>query len=160
MFKLRAAADLVITNAYFTKYDRHLLTYHSGNACSKIDHVLVWKNDFKSVCDVKVIGSEEFVLEHKLLVGDLELDATFSKSHCIPLKRKLWKLSDQLGKVDKKQNLVILKAMINKINSLKNLTTKMVSKALMKIKKGKGCWSIWFECWNYPCKCEIGVCHT
>ena len=42
--------------------------------------------------DVKVIGGEEFISQHKLLVGDIELNTSFSKSRCIPPKRKLWKL--------------------------------------------------------------------
>ena len=34
ILELCAAADLVITNTYFTKCDSQLLTFHSGNACS------------------------------------------------------------------------------------------------------------------------------
>ena len=94
VLKLCAAADSVITNTYFTKCDSQLWTYCSGNVCSQIDYILVWKCDFKSVCDAKGIGSEECVLQHKLLVEDLELNTAFSKSHCIPPKWKLWELSD------------------------------------------------------------------
>ena len=43
--------------------------------------------------EVKVIGGKECVSQYKLLVGDIELN-TFSKSCCIPPKRKLWKLSN------------------------------------------------------------------
>ena len=89
-----AAADLVITNTYFTKHDSQLLTFGSGNAYSQIDYILVWKSDFKSVRDVKVISGEECVSQHKLLVGDLELNTSISKSRSIPPKRKLWKLSN------------------------------------------------------------------
>ena len=92
--ELCAAADLVISNTYFTKYDSQLLSFCSVNVCSQIDYILVQKSDFKSVCDVKVIGGEECVSQHKLLVGDLELNTSFSKSHCIPPKQKLWKLSN------------------------------------------------------------------
>ena len=41
VLELYAAADLVITNTYFTKCDSHLLTYRCGNACSQVDYVLV-----------------------------------------------------------------------------------------------------------------------
>ena len=34
------------------------------------------------------------VSQHKLLVGDTELNTSFSKSRCLLPKRKLWKLSD------------------------------------------------------------------
>ena len=44
--------------------------------------------------DVKVIGGKDCVSQHKLLVGDIELNTSFSKSRCIPPKRKLWKLSN------------------------------------------------------------------
>ena len=44
--------------------------------------------------DVKVTGSKECVSQHKLLVGDIELKTSFSKSRCIPPKRKLWKFSN------------------------------------------------------------------
>ena len=40
-YELCAAADLVITNTYFTKWDSQLLTYRSGNGCSQIDYILV-----------------------------------------------------------------------------------------------------------------------
>ena len=78
----------------FNKCDSQFLTFCSGNACSQIDYILVQKSDFKSVLDVKVIGGEECVSQHKLLVGDIELNTSFSKSRCTPPKRKLWKLSN------------------------------------------------------------------
>ena len=94
ILKLCAAADLVITNTYFTKRDSQLLTFRSGNAYSQIDYIMVRKSDFKSMRDVKVISDEECVSQHKFLVGDLELNTSFSKLRSIPPKRKLWKLSN------------------------------------------------------------------
>ena len=58
----------------------------------KIDYILVRKSDFKSVCDSH--WWKKFVSQHKLLVGDIELNTSFSKSRCIPQKRKLRKLSN------------------------------------------------------------------
>ena len=86
ILELSAAADLIITNKYFTKCDSQLVTFRSDDPCSQNDYILVQKSDFKSVCDVKVIGGEECVSQHKLLVGDLELNTSFSKSRCIPPK--------------------------------------------------------------------------
>ena len=40
-YELCAAADLVITNTYFTKCDSQLSTYRSGNGCSQIDYILL-----------------------------------------------------------------------------------------------------------------------
>ena len=37
ILELCVAADLVITNKFFTKCDSQLLTFRSGNACSQID---------------------------------------------------------------------------------------------------------------------------
>ena len=75
VFDISAAADLVTTNTCFTKFDCHLLTNHSDNACSQIESSWL-KSDFKPVHDVKVIGREECVSHYKLLVGDLELNTT------------------------------------------------------------------------------------
>ena len=94
VLELCAAADLVITNTYFTKFNSQLLTYRSGNSCSQIDYIIVRKSDFKSLRDVKAIGSEECAWQHKLLIGDLVLNTTSNKSSCIPPKRKFWRLSD------------------------------------------------------------------
>ena len=58
ILELCVAADLVITNTFFTKCDSQLLTFRSGNACSQTDYILVRKSDFKSVRDVKVIGAK------------------------------------------------------------------------------------------------------
>ena len=58
ILELCVGADLVITNTFFTKCDSQLLTFRFGNACSKIDYILVQKSDFKSVHDVKVIGGK------------------------------------------------------------------------------------------------------
>ena len=52
---------------------------------------MIRKSGFKSLRDVKVISGEECV--DKLLVGDNELNTSFSKSRCTPPKQKLWKLS-------------------------------------------------------------------
>ena len=83
---LCAAADLVVTNTHFTKSDSRLVTYRSGNSCSQIDYILVRRTDLKLVWDVKVIGSEECVSQHKLLVSDLELNVSVSKPRPVPPK--------------------------------------------------------------------------
>ena len=94
ILELCAAADLVVTNTLFTKPDNHLVTYRSGKACSQIDFILVRRPDLKCARDVKVIGGEECVSQHKLLICDLELNTSFSKPASIPPKRKLWKLKE------------------------------------------------------------------
>ena len=89
---LCTAADLAVTNTFFTKSDSRLITYHSGTAQSQVDYILVRRSELKMVRDTKVIGSEECITQHKLLVCDLELQTTMSKSHPFTPKRRVWKL--------------------------------------------------------------------
>ena len=89
ILELCAAADLVITNTLFTKPNNHLVTFRSGKVCSQIDFILLRRLDFKCARDVKVIGGEECVSQHKLLICDLELNTSFCKPANIPPKRKL-----------------------------------------------------------------------
>ena len=86
ILELCVAADLVITNTFFTKSDSQLLSFHSNNACSQINYILVPKSNFKSVRDVTVIDGKECVSQHNLLLGDFELNTSFSKSRFTPPK--------------------------------------------------------------------------
>ena len=93
ILELCTAADLILTNTHFTKKMMLcLITYRSGNSSSQIDYVLVRWSNLKSLRDIKVIWSEECVLQQKLLVCDLELNTSLCKPKALPPKRKLWKL--------------------------------------------------------------------
>ena len=64
--------------------------------------------------DVKVIGGKDCVSQHKLLVGDIELNTSFSKSR-IPPKQKLWKMSNpEVRKTGKSSRRVEIKKSIFK----------------------------------------------
>ena len=69
-----------------------LVTYQSGNSCTQVDYILKRPGDLKQVQNVKVIGDEEFVTQHKLLVCQINLKTQIRKQHKPPPKRHIWKL--------------------------------------------------------------------
>ena len=70
----------------------HLVTYCSGNSCTQVDYVLARRSYLKQVQNVKVIGGEECVTQHKLLVCEINLRTQIRKQHKPPPKRRIWKL--------------------------------------------------------------------
>ena len=66
--------NLVITNTFFEKRENQTITYSSGGNKSQIDYILTRRSQFKNVQNTKVIGSEECITQHKLLVSDVVLD--------------------------------------------------------------------------------------
>ena len=87
------AADLAITNTFFSKSDSRLITYRSGANYSQIDYILTRKSDLRLVQNVNVIAGEECVTQHKLLVSVLAMRTAIRKPRPIPPKRRLWKLN-------------------------------------------------------------------
>ena len=75
----------------YYKYS-HLVTYHSGNSCTHVDYILRRCSDLKQVQNVKVIGNEEYVTHHKVLVCKINLRTQIRKQHKPPPKRHVWKL--------------------------------------------------------------------
>ncbi|XP_059292259.1 uncharacterized protein LOC132045710 [Lycium ferocissimum] len=66
-----SAFGLVIANSSFLK-EEYLVTFRNAVARTRIDYLLLRKDD-KGVCkDCEVISSESFTTQHKLLVMDLE----------------------------------------------------------------------------------------
>ena len=70
---MRTATNLVINNAYFSKPDSKLITHKSGTSLSQIDFILIKRKDLKMIRNTKVIGNEECVSQHKLLVCDMKI---------------------------------------------------------------------------------------
>ena len=77
---LCAAANLA-TSTYFMKPNNHLVTYRSRNSCTQVDYILTRRSDLKEVQNVKVIGDEECVTQHKLLVCQITLRTQIRKQH-------------------------------------------------------------------------------
>ena len=75
-----------ITNTYFTKPDSYLVTYRSGNSCTQVDYILTKRSDLKQVQNVKGIGDEKCVAQHKLLVCHINLRTKIRKQNKPPPK--------------------------------------------------------------------------
>ncbi|XP_057524007.1 uncharacterized protein LOC130803822 [Amaranthus tricolor] len=56
--------ELVIANSIFRKNDEHLITYKSGGHATQIDYCLVWKVDWSSCLDCKVMLGTKMPTQH------------------------------------------------------------------------------------------------
>nr|XP_016479125.1 PREDICTED: uncharacterized protein LOC107800466 [Nicotiana tabacum] len=82
--------DLVIVNSCFLKKADHLITFRSTVAKTQIGYLLLRKCDRGLCMDCKVIPSENFMTQHRLLVMDLEIRWKRRK-RCIPgISRIRW----------------------------------------------------------------------
>ena len=93
------------------KPDSDLVSYQSGNSCTQVDYILTRRSDLKQVQNVKVIGNEECVTQHKLLVCEINLRTQNRKQHKPPPKRCIWKL--RISEVQEKYK----RAVVESINS-------------------------------------------
>ncbi|XP_055800386.1 uncharacterized protein LOC129869801 [Solanum dulcamara] len=73
LLEFAKAFELVIANSCFLKKDNQLVTFSSMVSRTQIDYVLLQKGDNGLCKDCKVIPSENIVIQHKLLVMDLEI---------------------------------------------------------------------------------------
>ena len=60
--------ELVVSNTWFKKKPKHLVTYQSGVAATQIDFILYRRSFRIQVSNVKVILGEECASQHRLLV--------------------------------------------------------------------------------------------
>ncbi|XP_066922744.1 craniofacial development protein 2-like [Clytia hemisphaerica] len=86
------AAGLSVTNTFFSKQE--LITYQSGPSVSQIDFILIPRNHLKLVRNVTVINGEECTPQHKLIIGDIMLNAGRLIHRTFPRRRRVWKLKD------------------------------------------------------------------
>ena len=91
---LWAATDLAVTNTFFRKRDSKLVTYNSGGWATQVDHILVRRTELKHVKNAEVIGNEECIPLHKLLVLVLKIQTPSEKPRFIAAKWKLWRLRE------------------------------------------------------------------
>src|SRR5260221_942362 len=80
LLEFACAMELVVANTWFKKEDSKKVTYDSGGCRTVVDYVLVRKSDRAMVKNVKVIGSEACILQHTLLVSEVELKEHVKKS--------------------------------------------------------------------------------
>ena len=90
---------------------QNLVTNRSGNSCNQVDYILTRRSDLKQVQKVEVIGNEECVTQHKLLVCEINLRTQNRKQHKPPPKRRIWKLRE--SEVQEKYK----RAVVESINS-------------------------------------------
>ena len=65
------SVDMMIGNTFFKKDNEKLITYKSGDAASVIDYVMVKKEIWKNVENVKAIPGEECFSQHRSFILDL-----------------------------------------------------------------------------------------
>src|SRR3989442_14072107 len=70
---------LVVLNIWFTKDKSKKVTYESGGNESVFDYMFVRKCDLAKESDINVIGSEECVQQHKLLICKIDLQESVKK---------------------------------------------------------------------------------
>ena len=91
--------DLTITNTWFKKEERQLITYCSGGSKSQIDFILVRKQDRKSIVNVKVIpGEVEVTEQHRLVVSDINItpvEADRKVRVGFESRIKVWRLKEE-----------------------------------------------------------------
>src|SRR5207245_9919633 len=69
--------------------------YESGGCKTVVDYILIRKIDRAKITDVKIIGSEPCILQHKLMVCKLHLKKQSRKRRVeFTSKCRVWKLKD------------------------------------------------------------------
>src|SRR3989442_13308561 len=87
------AMKLVGLNTWFTKDRSQKITYVSGVNKSVVDYMFVRRCDLAKVSDINVIGSEECVQQHKLLICKIDLQESVKKrKEKFVGRHKVWRL--------------------------------------------------------------------
>uniref|UniRef100_A0A914XBY4 Endonuclease/exonuclease/phosphatase domain-containing protein n=1 Tax=Plectus sambesii TaxID=2011161 RepID=A0A914XBY4_9BILA len=68
------AHDLVVANTFFKKRVTHLITYESGGRTTQRDDWRLRRRELKLTIDTKVIPSDNFAPQHRLVVVDMRID--------------------------------------------------------------------------------------
>ena len=93
--ELACALAFVVVSTCFQKQDSKKVTYDSGGDRTVVDYMLVRKCERPSVKDVKVIPGEPCVLQHRLMVAVVELQAHVKpKRQVFSSRCRVWKLKD------------------------------------------------------------------
>ena len=100
---------LVAANTYFVKRDSHKVTYESGGCKSTVDYVLVRAKERKAARDVKVIGSEACLPQHKLCVLAYQ-DGVVVRKKGFVSRCRIWKLKERKVQENFKERVQVLSA--------------------------------------------------
>lgn len=93
------AQNLALINTFFTKQDRHLITYSSGQNNTQIDFIMCDLDFRKQFSDCKVIPGEPLTSQHRLLLGEMTLPLRLKRkdtSH-VNLKIKWHRLKEPIA---------------------------------------------------------------
>ncbi|KAF1877398.1 hypothetical protein Lal_00016236 [Lupinus albus] len=90
---LSLAFDFSIANTCFKKWEKHLITYKSGVASSKIDFFMVRKSYGKFCLNCKVILGDSLMNQHRVLVK-VKIRVERKVQHMIP-RITWWKLKGE-----------------------------------------------------------------
>src|SRR5437867_1576721 len=89
------AMKLVVLNTWFTKDKSKKVTYESGGNKSVVDYMFVRRCDLAKVSDINVIGSEECVQQHRLLICKIDLQESVKKrKEKFVGRHKVWRLRE------------------------------------------------------------------
>src|SRR3989441_10732850 len=89
------AMKLVVLNTWFTKSESKKVTYESGGNKTVVDYMLVRRCDLAKVTDINVIGSEECLKQHKLLICKIDLPESVKKRKMKFVGRhKVWRVGE------------------------------------------------------------------
>ena len=132
-----------MTNTFFRKRNSQLVTYNSGGCATQVDYSVVRRKELKLVKNAKVIGNEECIPQHKLLVAVLKIQIFSEKPRFIVAKGKLWRLRDPEVQVEyqnfTKEHSADVKASFveDAWNNLKDCLLSGVDKVCGKTKGGR-----------------------
>src|SRR2546425_11812661 len=104
LLELADAMKLVVLNTWFTKDKSKKVTYESGGNKSVVDDMFVRRCDLAKVSDINVIGCEECVQQHKLLICKIDLQESVKKrKEKFVGRHKVWRLWEN----EKKENFFL-----------------------------------------------------
>ena len=89
------AMDLAVTNTWFKKDNRQMVTYESGGCKTVVDYILARKSERCTFRNVTVMQGEPSLQQHKLLVCMLVLkeQASFKRAAFVS-RCRVWKLKE------------------------------------------------------------------
>ena len=95
LLEFACSRDMIIANTWFDKEDSKKVSYESGGCKTVVDYILIRKIDRAKITDVKIIGSEPCILQHKLMVCKLHVKKQSRKRRVeFTSKCRVWKLKD------------------------------------------------------------------
>ena len=116
LLKFAEARDLVVTNTWFMKKEKQMVTYESGGNRSMIDYILVRKRDMRMLTDATVIPNEPCILQHKLLFCSVKWRESQESEENVCKIYRLWKLREADNEIAFKRRVEVKEALRSEDN--------------------------------------------